>query len=487
MYYNTKILEIVKKSKNFYINYSKSKELTQKNYCKKITSTNLKTGEITTIKYSLVEKLKDDYLNLVMRTSYLQNEIISSDKLFTSFFITLTLPTEYHPFKEDNKTFNEKYDKNLSIHLGYKKLIEMFERLQKDMKFDNKKQIFKFIKVIEYHKSLIPHLHGIIFVPTEMIEKFKQHIKRVFGTNKYIQITKNSNDNVITQKHFKNNEYVRTTYKNQRNNKEINKVKYIDNENIGRSEIEQINDISRVVPYLLKYIKKSFNSDNKEDYYLLDGWKRKNKIRVFTMSNVSIPRFIFKKIYQNISQEDKKIIDSKENFNILEEIENMSDIHINYFKTDLENNENVYKRKQFVGKDLKYRVEVDIEKIDMVQYINNFTNYKKSFHKDYFNLSMILNDKEFFEDNRFDLLEDYEENEIKLYLDYLNNGTDYNDNDKHLKNMSDWCQRLGIVETDKRIDNKDFGVYSIKSFIITDLKTNKIIYDKSDFIYTNEN
>jgi len=467
MYYNTKeIKKSIKSLQNNLIELSKNKENKQKTYMSNIDIID-KNGEVKKLSYDFVKTSKDYYQNIVMRTKYLQNLNVLKEEKHIGFFITLTLPTEYHPYttiilnkgteqEREEKVYNDKYNEELSINQGYKKLNEMFRKIQKDLyDTENTKKItLDFIKVIEYHKSMIPHLHGVVFVPERLVKLFKQHIENVFGN---IELKKIKND--IT-----------------------NKIKYLKNENIGRSEVEQINNIERVVPYLLKYIKKSLNPINEEDFHLLNGWKKKNKIRIFTISNVSIPRFIFKKLYGTFGN----LIDkTKEDYNMLEEIEKISNIEVNYFNSDI--SDKCIKTKEYGSDNGRYKVIVDIDKIDCITYINNFTNYKKSFKKRDFNLSLIIEDKEYFEDNRFDLLEDYEEFEIKKYLDYIKNKTQYNDNETHLKNMSNWCERLGIVETDKRIDNNSFSMYKIVNFLIIDSETNKIIYDKNDFKYINNN
>lgn len=416
MYYNkSKINKSIEKEKLSLIQLSQKKEKLQSKYCSNIEIIDNKTGEVKNLTYDFIQTSKDYYQNIVQRTKYLQNLNIVKSEKHIGFFITLTLPTQYHPYTNKNTNYNDKYDKDLSKNDGYKLLNQTFRKIQKDM-YDNeftKKITFDFIKVIEYHKSLTPHLHGVVWVPERLVKDFKEHLKNVFGSIKLKEIQ--------TDK--------------------IDKVKYNKNRNIGRSEVEQIKDLKRVVPYLLKYIKKSLNPTNEKDFHLLNGWKKKNKIRTFTISNVSIPRFLYKKLYTNIG---KKIDKTKEDFNILEELEKMSDIKVYYFNKDIQNTPT--KIKKYGSSGGRYEVIVEVNKTDYITYKNSYTNYKKSFQKKDFNLSFILSDKEFFERDK----EKFE-------------------------------------DVNKLIIKENLTLYKIDKFIIYDKKKDKIIYNKNDFIFINNN
>ena len=69
------------------------------------------------------------------------------------------------------------------------------------------------------------------------------------------------------------------------------KLAVIKNE-LGRYEIEEIKDITRGTSYLLKYVQKTTNPSSDKDFHFFNGWKKYNKIRVFTCSIVGLERYL---------------------------------------------------------------------------------------------------------------------------------------------------------------------------------------------------
>lgn len=106
---------------------------------------------------------------------------------FSPVFLTITLPSRFHPSSND-------YDQTLSIKDGVRYLSDSW-RSFRDLK------IFRaikkatghnvvFIKVFEPHKSGVPHLHVLIFVPKNFILPLKKVFKRHFtgdGASTYAQ------------------------------------------------------------------------------------------------------------------------------------------------------------------------------------------------------------------------------------------------------------------------------------------------------------
>jgi len=389
MYYNKKLEKKQKyiiKCRKKYIKYSTKIENNQKSYVENIYKINLINQEQIKLKYDFLKKSFDDYMNVIARTTYLLNQINQED--FTSFFITLTLPSSYHPFDKNNQK-NPIYNPNIyTIKNGYKKLIEMFRRIQKDFRKSNetKKTTLKFIKVIEPHKTFIPHLHGIVFVPKGEEQTFINHLKNLLNPLKIVRKTKT-------------------------------KTLFLDNENMGRIEIEQIENISRTIGYILKYTRKSLNPTTEEDYHLINGWKKMNRIRSFTMTNVSIPRFIAKRLYNYLG----KYIIPKENYNILEELEKISDIR--YQINDKTNNQKMIRT---YGNHLgRFLVEVEVERTRKKIEINQ----------------------------EIELDED-----IKIILE---------ENDLTIQDQ----------------EEQDFYNYKVTRFIIYDKVNEEVIYDKNDYDY----
>lgn len=290
---------MLNKERKKYIEFSKQYHEKQKEFLNNLVIYNKEKKSVLNLDYEPLQIAKDNYLNILMRTEALQQQ--ESDKI--ALFVTLTLKSKYHKYKDKNGklVLNKNYKEEYTIQRGYKKLKKIFRKLQKDF-YDvetNKKITFKNMRVIEYHKDFTPHLHGIIFVDSEHIEAYLKQVKKFFGTTKIEQTE--------------------------------TKIKYLKNNNIGMSEIEILQDSSKVTAYLSKYIKKSINPKNEDDFYLLDGWRKKHKIRIFTISKVSLPRYIYKKAYQILGHTIKRDSIRK---NMLLEFEDILNLNITILSDD---------------------------------------------------------------------------------------------------------------------------------------------------------
>ena len=421
----------IKKSKQDYINFSKDNIENTKQYVENIQVINKKTHEIFNLEYDFEKNQKDDYLNIVQRTTYLQNQIIASQEEYIGFFLTLTLPSQYHPYltinpNTHNKRYihNKNYDKSNTIHKGYKLLNETMRKIQKDMvitydkKKDNKKynkkykkETLKYIKVIEFHKSLIPHLHGVVYVKRKHVEQFKKHMIKVLGAdiNEIKEIKNNTNGNTI------------------------NKTKYNNNKNMGFVELEQLENVDRTIAYLLKYIKKSLNSLNEEEKHLLNGWKKRNRIRIFTMSKVSIPRYIYRKLYNILGK--NVVRDDKKSYNFLEKFEKLCSIEIKTI--DKDKNEKV-RIMGNVGGSSRYSVKVEKEKIINIvkryEYINNERTNK-----------IIDIEKISYKVIQFVIFDNYTKKEIYNKNDYEVYNQDCEYVKQQQKEQREYFQKMGLL------------------------------------------
>ena len=239
----------LKQEKRDLIKYSKKVEDNTKKFKERIEIINTQTQNLIKLKHNPIEDQKDNYLWFLYNQKLLEEKITNKGG-YTTLFVTLTLPSSYHKFTNAGKKLNEKYEEENTINKGYKLLNKSFRTIYKNFKVKKKHEKIYFGKVIEPHKDLTPHLHAIIYVKTQYTNNLEQHIENT----------------------IKNNE-------------------------LGEKfKIEVIKDIERSASYLLKYIVKTTNSKNEQDFHFFNGWKKKNKIRVFTHSNLDLPRFIFKKV-----------------------------------------------------------------------------------------------------------------------------------------------------------------------------------------------
>jgi hypothetical protein len=115
-----------------------------------------------------------------------------------------------------------------------------------------------YVKVVEVHKTFLPHFHILFYVEKSEIKI----IKKIFD--------------------------------------KIN-IEF----SLAQSDFEVIKtNINRASKYILKYVLKSLNSN--EDYYkarLIDGWKRQYKIRMITMSNLDLSLYEFRTIYYGLDKD----------------------------------------------------------------------------------------------------------------------------------------------------------------------------------------
>ena len=252
--------------KKYYKLYSQKKEEKQQEFYNKVYIQNRKTDEIFTIK----KTLKSETQKYKQLTSLRVKELnrITQENNLIPVFITLTNPSKYHPFvsvKNQKNTYklNKNYDFNdlkNCIDESYKNINIIYRELYKNIKTEHKET--KFTKIIEPHKSLVCHLHRLIFVKKENLESVKR---------KYLNILK---------KH-----------------------------NLKSCKFEILKKI-KGSSYITKYILKNFNED---DLHSLNGYKKLHKIRMFTMSNLSLSSSIFSKLYFNNKELNKKIIEDIKN------------------------------------------------------------------------------------------------------------------------------------------------------------------------------
>jgi hypothetical protein len=139
---------------------------------------------------------------------------------------------------------------------GYKNLQGAFRTIHKTITKNNKKNNIKtpYFRVVEPHKDYTPHMHFVMYLPQE---HFDEKVGLLYDI--------------------------------------IHKL--IKKQLIGKEyKVEILEDISKGSAYLKKYLKKILLSNNELDLYFLDGWKKKNKIRLFSNSQVPLNKGDYIKI-----------------------------------------------------------------------------------------------------------------------------------------------------------------------------------------------
>lgn len=280
---NSKLYAELQENIQLYYNHSLEKEQKQKSYLQYNKFINLSTKETVNIDYNFEKKYKE-YSRITAQRAYTIQEL-AKRKEYCSVFITLTLPSAYHPFKsvatptgrlyvEDNKDFAFSSIKE-AVSCGYKELNTIYQTFYKRVKNyvkndikNNVKNDLYYLRSVENHCTMIPHIHLVLYFPTDKLDYVKAVFKRVV-------------------EHFK----------------------------LDRTDLEEVafkDNINYASRYLLKYIIKDLN--NGSDIFkarVLDGWKRYHKIRVLTSSLLPLNVMVYKKIYSAVSLIEKNKISFK--------------------------------------------------------------------------------------------------------------------------------------------------------------------------------
>lgn len=282
------------KKTHYLFHFSLILEKKQNNFIKNQQSLkNTKTGEILNLQYSFNKKQKEYVKTIEQKVNALVS--IAHAENLSPIFITLTLPSKYHPFKNLKNTRTLK-NKNFifqttdeAIINGYQKLKDIYRVFYKRLK--NQTKNIYYIKITEPHKSLIPHMHILLFIN----KKHFIHTKKLF---------------------FK----VCEEYKLQR---------------VDYDESLLQDNIHNAVGYVMKYVLKTLNSNDEFFKRWVDGWRRYYKIRACEMSKLPLSIEIYKKIYYNLPPTLKE--------NIQKNIEQNNQSFFEYFIKNTEIHQIIYK------------------------------------------------------------------------------------------------------------------------------------------------
>jgi len=193
----------------------------------------------------------DRYHALILNRVNTLNKIAKKENL-VPLFLTLTLPSRFHPKKQKSrydKTLidNPKYN-GISIKEANQILTKRFKKLRDDRAYRGSKKIY--FRVVEPHQDGTPHTHILLFVQKDRVEKMVEAFKRIYPS-------------------------------------QTNKIE---------------TDIRSGVAYLMKYLNKTLplskrkNLSEKEKY--LNAWYASNRIVRFSSSRTLAPLKIYRLLYQ---------------------------------------------------------------------------------------------------------------------------------------------------------------------------------------------
>ncbi|XOB61554.1 replication endonuclease [Campylobacterota bacterium DY0563] len=168
-------------------------------------------------------------------------------------FITLTAPSKYHKLNVNGnlKINPNETAKELTQIWNKFTSLQIFRRLKKDLGHG-----LVYFRVYEPHKSGVPHLHAMLFLPAGYILPVKKKYKEYF-TNK---------------------------------NRWGNNKKSID------FKYTWYNSAGGAIAYIMKYVTKTFKNENDKDIQYASYWYIKHNIRRFLCSRTLAPITIYRKV-----------------------------------------------------------------------------------------------------------------------------------------------------------------------------------------------
>ena len=208
-----------------------------------------------------LNKIKQDYNWLVFNAIALEKKHVKNINNI-AIFLTLTLDTQFHRYKlnkNEELIYNIKYNKDNSIHQSYQVLNNFFKSLYQNFKVNQRWQKLDFLKVFEPMQNFTPHLHSVIFLHKDYFSNFEKYLNK----------------------------------------------KILNDNNLGRFDIQIINTIQRSSAYLLKYVNKNFdlNNPNQEFFKAYYGWKLKNKIKSYSFTKTYLSRELFDRVSFYLSKQ----------------------------------------------------------------------------------------------------------------------------------------------------------------------------------------
>ncbi len=191
----------------------------------------------------------------------------AKDKGLKPVFITLTAPTKYHRKNEDGSYKIDPNETAKALTQIWNKFtnLKIFQQMKKELGHG-----LVYFRVYEPHKSGIPHLHAMLFLPSTYILPVKKKFKQYFSSDKW-----GANKRAIDFKY--------TWYK----------------------------EAGGAVAYIMKYITKTFKDTSKVSTQHAVYWYIKYKVRRFLSSRTLAPLSIYRKVryyFKEKFQDDFKYI-----------------------------------------------------------------------------------------------------------------------------------------------------------------------------------
>jgi len=211
----------------------------------------------------------------------------AKEKGLKPVFVTLTAPSKYHRKYEDGKLHINPNETAKALTQVWNKFtnLQVFQKMKKELGHG-----LVYFRVYEPHRSSVPHLHAMIFIPVNYILEVKRKYKEYFSSSSW-----GANKKAIDFKY--------TWYK----------------------------EGGGAVGYIMKYITKTFKDEDTKAVQHAVYWYIKHKVRRFLSSRTLAPLSIYRKVryyFKNKYQDDFKTISNKINAGVI--YKSFEDTQINY-------------------------------------------------------------------------------------------------------------------------------------------------------------
>lgn len=176
----------------------------------------------------------------------------AKEKGLKPVFVTLTAPSKYHKKHKDGRLAINPNETAKALTQVWNKFtnLQVFQKMKKELGHG-----LVYFRVYEPHRSSVPHLHAMIFIPVNYILEVKRKYKEYFSSSSW-----GANKKAIDFKY--------TWYK----------------QNGG------------AIGYIMKYITKTFRDEENAKTQHAVYWYIKHKIRRFLSSRTLAPLSIYRKV-----------------------------------------------------------------------------------------------------------------------------------------------------------------------------------------------
>lgn len=168
-------------------------------------------------------------------------------------FCTITAPSKYHKHNVNGELKEKPNETAKALTQIFNKFtnIRLFQKMKKELGHG-----LIYFRVYEPHKSGVPHLHAMLFVPKDYILEIKKKFFRYF----------------------------------------TDKVKWGNNRKSLDFKYTFYNSAGGAIAYIMKYVTKTFKNENDKSTQYASYWYIKHNIRRFLCSRTLAPLTVYRKI-----------------------------------------------------------------------------------------------------------------------------------------------------------------------------------------------